>query len=332
MAMRMWEVWLASMALAALMGFAIQRGATCAVAAVDELVNQRRAQRLLGLAEAALWVGLGLLLLRQLGVMPPLPAGHEPGWRTVLGGALLGGGAYVNRACVFGAIARWSNGEWAYVATPIGFFAGCWLFLRGFQSMAAPASLQMAPALALPAWATAFALVLLVLRVAYGVRVSWLRLLADPHLRTPSQRGRGLLMSVWRPAPATIVIGLSFLGMMLMAGPWAYTELLSEWAAGMAGQAWGRALLAAALFGGAALGGWLAGKWAWRTRRIVQFKDVLRCLIGGALMGMGSQFIPGGNDGLILVGMPLLWAYAWLAFGTMCLTISGLMACQKLTL
>lgn len=331
MATHMWEVLLASMALAALMGFAIQRGATCTVAAVDELMNQRRAQRLLSLAEAALWVGLGLLWLRQLGVMAPLPAGHEPGWRTVLGGALLGGGAYVNRACVFGAIARWSNGEWAYVATPIGFFAGCWLFLRVFQSMAAPASLQMAPALALPAWATALALVLLVLRVAYGVRVSWLRLLADPHLRTPSQRGRGLLMSVWRPAPATIVIGLTFLGMMLMAGPWAYTELLSEWAAGMARQTWVRALLAAALFGGAALGGWLAGRWAWRSGRIVHIKDIVRCLIGGALMGMGSQFIPGGNDGLILVGMPLLWAYAWLAFGTMCLTISGLIACQKLT-
>ena len=331
MATRMVEILLASMALAALMGFAIQRGATCTVAAVDELMNQRRAQRLLSLAEAALWVGLGLLLLRQNGVMAPLPMGHQPGWHTVLGGVLLGGGAYVNRACVFGAIARWSNGEWAYVATPVGFFAGCWLFLRVFQGMPAPLSAQMAPALALPAWAMGLALVALVLRLAYGVSASWRRVLGDPLLHTPSQRRWGLLVSVWRPAPATIVIGLTFLAMMLMAGPWAYTELLSEWAAGMAGQSWVRALLAAALFGGAALGGALAGKWAWRRGRILAFKDFARCLMGGALMGMGSQFIPGGNDGLILVGMPLLWPYAWLAFGTMCVTISGLMACQKLT-
>jgi toxin CptA len=39
-------------------------------------------------------------------------------------------------------------------------------------------------------------------------------------------------------------------------------------------------------------------------------------------MGWGSLLIPGGNDGLILVGMPLAWPYAWLAFATMCATIA----------
>ena len=38
-------------------------------------------------------------------------------------------------------------------------------------------------------------------------------------------------------------------------------------------------------------------------------------------MGWGSLLIPGGNDGLILVGMPLLWPYAWVAFACMCLAI-----------
>jgi len=40
-------------------------------------------------------------------------------------------------------------------------------------------------------------------------------------------------------------------------------------------------------------------------------------------MAWGSLLIPGSNDGLILVGMPLLWPYAWLAFGTMCVTIAA---------
>ena len=39
-------------------------------------------------------------------------------------------------------------------------------------------------------------------------------------------------------------------------------------------------------------------------------------------MGWGSLLIPGGNDGLILVGMPLLWPYAWVAFATMCVSIA----------
>ena len=39
------------------------------------------------------------------------------------------------------------------------------------------------------------------------------------------------------------------------------------------------------------------------------------------MMGWGSLLIPGSNDGLILVGMPLLWPYAWVAFFTMCASI-----------
>lgn len=325
---RMWGLLAASAVLAGLMGFAIQRGATCTVAAVDELLSQRRARRLIALAEAALWVGLGLLVLRQWGWQVPLPAGHAAGWRTVLGGVLLGGGAYVNRACVFGAIAKWSNGDWAYVATPIGFFLGCAVFWRVLQSMGAPVVSEAAPALAWPGMVVMVLAAMLVLRVAWGAsKVCRLHAQADAQTRAASA-WHAMGASVWQPGPATVVIGLSFLGMMLMAGPWAYTEVLNDWALGMPRQTWTRAFLALALFSGAAFGGWRAGKWA-RSR--LNIRDVGRCLIGGALMGCGSLLIPGGNDGLILVGMPLLWPYAWIAFGTMCLTISVLMASQKLT-
>ena len=44
---------------ASVMGYAIQRGATCAVAAVDEVVAERAFGRLLALVEAALWVAGG---------------------------------------------------------------------------------------------------------------------------------------------------------------------------------------------------------------------------------------------------------------------------------
>ena len=53
------------------------------------------------------------------------------------------------------------------------------------------------------------------------------------------------------------------------------------------------------------------------------------CFAGGALMGWGSLLIPGGNDGLILIGMPLLWPYAWVAFATMCLTIAAAQVMQR---
>jgi hypothetical protein len=54
-----------------------------------------------------------------------------------------------------------------------------------------------------------------------------------------------------------------------------------------------------------------------------------KCFVGGMLMGWGSLLIPGGNDGLILVGMPLLWPYAWVAFLTMCASIGVAMALQR---
>lgn len=49
---------LATLAVA-VMGFAIQRGATCTVAAVDELLTKRRAHRLVAMPEASLWVAGG---------------------------------------------------------------------------------------------------------------------------------------------------------------------------------------------------------------------------------------------------------------------------------
>ena len=312
----------ASVLLAALMGFAIQRGATCTVAAMDELVNQRRANRLISLAEAAIWVGLGVLLARQAGLIMQVPAGHEASWRTLLGGLLLGGGAYVNRACVFGAIARWASGEWAYAATPLGFFLGSLMFLRVVQSMGSPVLMQAAPAQALPDGVVIVIVGLLLCRALWAGWRSWQAVSGASPEHSGWLRAHGFGARLWSPRPATIIIGLTFLGMMLMAGPWAYTELLSEWAAGMSKQAVIRILLAVALFSGAGLGGWSAGKWHWHG---VQWSSIARCLAGGALMGMGSLLIPGGNDGLILIGMPMLWPYAWLAFATMCVTIASLM-------
>ncbi len=103
---------------AAIMGFAIQRGATCTVAAVDEFVNKRRLRRLASMGEASLWVLGGLLIANALGLLGFMPAGYAIGATTIAGGALLGVGAYVNRACVFGAIARLGSGEWATSRRP----------------------------------------------------------------------------------------------------------------------------------------------------------------------------------------------------------------------
>ncbi len=122
----------AAVICAGLMGFAIQRGATCTVAAVEEIIRGGKASRLVALIEASAWVAAGMIVAQQIGWLKQLPAGYAINHWTAIGAILLGLGAYVNRACVFGAIARLGSGEWAYLATPIGFYLGClgvtWLF------------------------------------------------------------------------------------------------------------------------------------------------------------------------------------------------------------
>lgn len=298
-------------ACALLMGYAIQRGATCTVAAVGELVNERRARRLLALAEAALWVGGGLLLAQRLHALPPMPAaGYAATAWTVAGGVLLGLGAWLGRACVFGAIARLGSGEWAYALTPLGFYAGC-LSVGPLFAAAPPLLLhETSPVLQAPAW-------LVMGFVAFvAARGAWLLLKGTSDWRA----------TVWQPHEATLVIAASFLAMLLLVGAWAYTDVLAELARGMAHSLPARALLLLALLAGAAWGGHSAGRWngAWPTPA-----QCLRCFGGGLLMGWGSLLIPGGNDGLILVGMPLLWPYAWLAFATMGATIATALLLQR---
>jgi toxin CptA len=319
---------LLAIACVAVMGFAIQRGATCTVAAVDEWVAKRTASRLLGMGEAALWVAGGLVVARAVQALPVLPSGYAAGLWTIAGGVLLGLGAWVNGACVFGAIARLGSGEWAYVLTPLGYYIGCLAVPAIFAPPAPERLAEPSPLFAAPAWlAVVFVLLALVRLMPPLLR----RLSSAPSLAEFASLRSLASARSWKPHAATIVIGITFLFTWVLVGnAWAYTDLLAELARG---QPFGpmkdgitRVALFAALLAGAVWGGYSAGRLKARRPGAAQ---VARCLAGGALMGAGTLLIPGSNDGLILVGMPLLLPYAWLAFGTMCVTIAAALALAR---
>ncbi len=295
---------------AGLMGFAIQRGATCTVAAVDELLTRRKANRLVAMAEASLWVAGGLALAQVLRLLPAMPAAYPLNLWVVAGAASLGFGAWVNGACVFGAIARFGAGDLSYLATPVGFYLGCLTVGPFFQAPAATRLASESPVLQA-------SVVTAVLFLAFA---AWRILPVVGRLaRAPADRARALAQRVWSPHAATGVIGVTFVIILLLVGTWAYTDVLAQLARGMSMRlALGIACLLA-LYVGALLGGWTAGRL--QLLRPTG-RGVLKCLAGGVLMAWGSLLIPGSNDGLILIGMPLLWAYAWVAFGTMCVTIA----------
>ncbi|MEO6743723.1 MAG: YeeE/YedE thiosulfate transporter family protein [Caldimonas sp.] len=302
------------------MGYAIQRGGTCTVAAVEEIVAERRAHRLAAMLEASLWVAGALAIAAALGRLPAMPASYAVTAWTVVGGVLLGLGAWLGGACVFGAIARFGSGQWAYVATPLGFFVGCLSIGPLFPVMTAHPLAEPAPLLQIAGIAA----------VAFSVYAVWRLVRARPRHDGGAGRWSGLARQlgakVWSPHAATIVIGITFVATWLLAGRWAYTELLFDLAHRMADSVAIRAALFAALLGGAVYGGWTAGRFG--SSRVTP-AQLARCFGGGVLMGWGTLLIPGANDGLILVGLPLLRPYAWLAFGTMCVAIGAAIGLQR---
>ena len=290
---------LLAVACAGVMGYAIQRGATCTVAAIDELIMKRRPARLIAMLEASLWVAGGLALASVAGLSAAMPAAYPVTPWLFAGAALLGVGASINRACVFGAVARFGSGDWNYAATPIGYFAGCVTVQSLFSAPAPMVVTDASPVLAAAGWvALAF--------VVFAASRTVPPLLA---LRA------GARQRLWTPHAATAVIGVTFVVILLSVGVWAYTDVLAQLAHGMSMRVALGVVCLIALY----LGAWLGGRGGQRVPATPG--ALMRCFAGGVLMAWGSLLIPGSNDGLILIGLPLLRPYAWLAFATMCAAI-----------
>jgi toxin CptA len=147
-------------------------------------------------------------------------------------------------------------------------------------------------------------------------------------LRRPGGLGT-VKQALWAPHAATIVIGVSFVVSLLAAGRWAYTDVLADLADAMRSRALQPglpALLLLVLFGGALLGGWTARLWRPTPPTAAR---LAQCFAGGVLMGWGSLLIPGSNDGLILIGLPLLRPHAGLAVAAMVLAIAAALTLQR---
>lgn len=285
---------------AAVMGYAIQRTGTCMVTAIDEVLEGRRTERLLALIEAGLWVSGSILVWRLLGGHTTLPVGYPPSALSALGGVLLGLGALLADACMFGAIARIGSGQWAYLLTPLGYFLSCAAFSPSFGQR--PPMVGGAPLLD-AGW----------LIVPLTVFAAWRGLGAW----NAARRGE-LAAHVWHPHQATTVIGIAFSLLLILVGPWAYTSALLALAEGHHSGLAVKLALFAVLLAGAVVGGWNAGS---LRLRLPPMREALRCLAGGALMGCGSLLVPGGNDELVLLGLPLLQPYAAVAATAMALAI-----------
>jgi toxin CptA len=288
-----------AMAFVVLMGFALQRGGTCTVAAIDEILLHRRSARMLALMETALWVFSGLLILWSTHLIEQPLQSWEISTGTFLGALLLGLGAVINGACIVGTMARIGNFEWTFSFTLLGFFLGAWFFYALDFHHYLPIEQASTQRELIPLWAMMVILVAMILRLWHYRKRIW-------HLRM-----------------STILIGVSALFLMLLYGPWAFTDFFIDVAKNKADLEFAPRLL---LFVGLLCGTLWGGFTSKLPRPIhrTSLKNIIKCLMGGILMGIGSVMIPGSHDSLILFYLPLLLPFAWLAFITMIATIAGM--------
>lgn len=290
-------------ALAFIAGFAVQRGGICAVRAVRDAVEEGDGRRFLALLECAGWAALLLLLANAAGLM------RVPAWPAqasfplaILGGALFGAGALINGACAFGTMGRLAAGELSFLAMPAGFVPGAVIAAYFAMQPRAQASFGIgAPWL----WVLAFVLALF---AGYRLYTAWRD---APDFSTAARRLRG---AHWPPALAMAVTAFANVALLLLAASWPYTTLLVD-AALMQGSDFAlRATLVALFALGAFAGAWSAGRFAVRAPN---FAALGASFAGGALMGAGAALTPGGNDALVLVGMPLMQPSAFAAYASM---------------
>lgn len=290
------------------MGFAIGRGDVCAVAAVNHWISHRQTNHLRAFITAA--ASAGVVLLPSAWFFPSvvsLSPTYQPSEITVIAGALFGFGAFLNSACVFGTIAHLSKGELDYIGTLIGMFIGALLApLFSFYSESLYfINLSRPSILAICIWS-------IFITIAFHDVDLRHRLIESTDINVPSK-------GIWNPFFSMSVIGAT--GGLLYAtiGNWGYMTVLSHNAAKLFNPALPDVAIQVFTATGALFFGAIVAS---REIRKLKFQkpDVLhffRKLAGGLLMSFSATIIPGGNDALLLYGIPSLSPHAFIAYAAM---------------
>lgn len=284
-------------AIAFLIGYLINQGGTCAVAASRDVVAGRPPSLFLGFGLAAGLAGLITLpLVSWLGPLGHLGAFGVIGVPLFIGAGLVAIGAVLNDACLLGSLWRLGNGEVRLLLLPvglgIGFYAAGYLHL---QHAAAVPQHTAPPAMLIALFG--------LLAVGFAVAL----------IRAERSRMAGRLPLVWSMA----LLGLAG-GVMFVVRPgWTYADLVKlAVAPSMPALVLGLGVAIPALMTivGALLAALRAKTFA---LALPTWSTALRTVAGGAAMGLGASLIPGGNDALLLGAIPSGSASGTVAYLTM---------------
>lgn len=297
---------LISMVLAMGLGFAANRASICTVRAVAEVISTGRAAMLRSTAKSVMWV---LAITLPMAWLFPDLGRVRVGWAltglTLAGGFLFGIGAALNGACAFSTLNQLADGRLKMLMTLVGFGLGAFVGLLGVRAghLPPPRLIALSTDRLFP-WAVLVA-------AALGIWGAF----ELAHLWRTRPAGGRLVNLVGSPryrlSTAAAVIGLSNGVLYLLQGSWSYTSALEHGVRTLFSQP-DPSLPTHLLLFAAVLAGMMISTWQRGSLRIDWRPSLawLRHLAGGGLMGLGALLVPGGNDTLVLYGIPSLSPHA----------------------
>jgi uncharacterized membrane protein YedE/YeeE len=298
---------------AATLGFAAHRASVCTVRAVTELTSSRTGYMFLSIAKSSVWV---LVVTLPFFCLMPAECAKVSGWSltyvAILGGFLFGVGAGLNGGCAVSTMARLVDGEMRMLLTVGGFALGVlgYLALLHNQWLTRPVP-SAAFVGSLGSWIIAIAIVLPIWAAYELVRLWRTR-------KTGCSLLQRILAPQYRLSTSAMLIGVAGSAIYLMFGSPGYTATLQNLIESYMNEQHPPALapcvLLVAVFSGMVVSTIQRGsfRFDWQPRL-----SWLRNAGGGALMGLGTAMLPGGNDALVLFGIPSLSPHAGPAFATM---------------
>jgi uncharacterized membrane protein YedE/YeeE len=312
---------------AALLGFAAHRASICTVRAVAEVISARTGFMLASIGKSALWV---VALTVPFLWLVPTAASDIGGWQltatALAGGLVFGFGAAINGGCAYSTMTRLMDGEVRMALSIGGFAAGILTFLTlvDVKWLARPT-----PAPALISSVLAFAMVLslgLLAWAIYELPRIWLK---RPK-RTPLKQM--ILAPQYRLSTAALLIGIASAVIFLLIGSPGYTITLQNFVQALVGSgtfpAAARGILLFAVLAGMLASTLQRGSFRLDCRPQLSW---LRNIFGGALMGLGTAMLPGGNDALILYAIPSFSPHALPAYAALLIGAGiGLLAMKHL--
>lgn len=130
----------------------------------------------------------------------------------------------------------------------------------------------------------------------------------------------------YRLSTAAAVIGIANGGLYLLHGSWTYTAAFRSGAGSLAPGGAPQFSLFLAVICGMTLSTLQRGSFRldWRIRR-----SWLMSLTGGILMGSGAALVPGGNDTLLLYGIPAFSGHAFPAYIAMLIGVAIVLVAMR---